>query len=209
AGEIRSAWAGATSERDIFFGEIHDVRLDGLPMPRNGVPADTAGIRRRLASGRFSLEADVSAGRPVVYPSWISKLKAGGANQLTLFQIRRHAGVAIPVRGRELELHPITVTLPDAFPESAGGIVQLAASASNGVVRLRATSGGATRAIEFGLSPAYGWRLVSPFELGIEDGVRWFTGVVLSLSVLPLAYWAAHAAGWPRCVPPLAIAAGL
>jgi len=209
AGPLLSGWAGATGERDIFFGEIHQVRLDGASMPRNGAPPDSAVIRRRLAGGEFRLEAEVNSGGPVAYPSWIYKLKAGRINQLTLFQLGRHAGVAVPVRGTGLRLRALTVTLAEAFPAVAGHTVRLKASAAGGVVTLRSTYGGVTHAIEFGLSPAYGWRLISPFQMGIGNGVRWFTAMLLALSVLPLAYWAARASAWVRWVLPVAIAAGL
>ena len=209
SGVLRSGWAGATGERDIFFGEIHRVRLDGVPMPSTGSPPDSALIRRRLSGGEFRLEAEVNSGGPVMYPSWIYKLKAGGINQLTLFQLRRDAGVAVPVRGMGLRLHGMTVTLAEAFPDVAGQTVRLDASAARGVVNLRSTYGGVTRAIAFGLSPAYGWRLISPFQIGVGDGVRWFTGLLLALSVLPLGYWAAWAGGWVRWVLPVGIAAGL
>ena len=209
AGALRSGWAGATGERDIFFGEIHGVRLDGARMPRNGSPADSALIRRQLAGGEFHLEAEVNSGGPVTYPSWIYKLKAGGSNQLTLFQLRRQAGVAVPVRGMGLRLRALTVTLADGFPAVAGQTVRLDASATGGIVSLRSTYAGVTRSIEFGLSPAYGWRLISPFQMGVGNGVRWFTALLLVLSVLPLAYWAARASGWMRWALPLAIAVGL
>lgn len=209
AGELRSGWAGATSEHDIFHGEIYQVNLDGDPMPTNDSPPDSAEIRRRLTAGKFHLEAEVKSDAPVPYPYWIYKLRAGGINQLTLFKLRRHAGIAVPVRGMGLELRPITVTLPDAFPDAAGVVVRLEASGAGGVVRLRSTYNGITRSIEFGLSPAYGWRLISPFQIGFGDGVRWFTALLLTLSVLPLAYWAAWAGGWLRWVLPPAIAAGL
>ena len=208
-GVLRSGWAGATSEHDIFHGEIHQVELDGISMPSNDAPPDSAEIRRRLTVGEFRLEAKVRSDETAPYPYWIYKLRAGGINQLTLFKLRRHAGIAIPVRGMGLELRPMTVTLRDAFPDAVGVPVSLEASGAGGVVRLRSTYGGVTRSIEFGLSPAYGWRLVSPFQMGFGDDVRWFTALVLTLSVLPLAYWAAWAGGWPRWVLPLGIAAGL
>jgi hypothetical protein len=106
-------------------------------------------------------------------------------------------------------MHPLTVTLPDGLPDAAGVAVRLEATASGGVIRLRSTYAGVTRAVELGLSPAYGWRLISPFELGAGTGVRWFTALCLALSVLPLGYWAARAglaAGW---VPVVTIVAGL
>jgi len=209
SGALQSGWAGATGERDVFFGEIQQVRLDGVLMPRDGTPSDSADIRRRLAAGEFRLDAEVNSGGPVSYPSWIYKLKAGGINQLTLFQLGRHAGVAVPIRAIGLRLRAATVTLPAAFPDVAGRIVRLQASAAGGVITLRSTQGEVTRVIEFALSPAYGWRLISPFQMGIGNGVRWFTALLLALSVLPLAYWGAWSKGWARWVLPLGITAGL
>jgi len=209
SGVLRSGWAGFTGEHDIFHGEIHQVRLDGLPMPRNDPPPDSAAIRRRLAAGEFRLEAQVSSAAPVRYPAWIYKLRTGGINQLTLFQLYRHAGVAVPVRGMGLRLHAMTVTLPTAFPEVAGHPVRLQASAAGGVVTLSSSYGGMTRSVELGLSPAYGWRLISPFQLFVGSDVRWFTAVLLALSVLPLAYWAAWSGGLTGWVLPLALGAGL
>ena len=43
---------------------VQSVRLDGLPMPANGPPPDSAGRRRRLDAGQFDLDVDVvPAGR--------------------------------------------------------------------------------------------------------------------------------------------------
>jgi hypothetical protein len=208
-GVLRSGWAGVARGRDIFFGEVGAVQLQGLAMPKNAVPPDSAALRRQLGQGRFSLVAQVSSGRPVYYRSWIYKLRAGSRDELTLYQFGRQAGIAVPVRAVGFLVHPVTVTLPDGLPAAAGVAVRLEASAADGVVRLRSTYAGATRAVEYGLSPAYGWRLISPFELGAGTGVRWFTALCLALSVLPLAYWAARAgpaAGWVSAVT---IVAGL
>jgi hypothetical protein len=208
-GTLRSGWAGATREHDIFQGEIHEVRLDGLPMPSNGAPPDSARLRRRLAAGEFQLEVEVNSGALVTYPSWIYKLRAGRLNQITLFQLRRQAGIAVPVGGTRLLLRPLTVTLPEALPDAPGVPVRLEASVTGGVVRLRSASRDATRSIEFGLSPAYGWRLISPFQMGTGQGVRWFTAFLLTLSVLPLSYWGARATVRSRWLLVPGIAAGL
>jgi VanZ like family len=209
SGPLLSGWAGATGQRDIFFGEIRQVQLDGAPMPTYAAPPDSALIRRRLSAGEFRLEVEVNSGGPVHYPSWIYKLSAGRTSQLTLFQLRRDAGIAVPVRGMGLRLRPITITLPGAFPEVAGVTVRLEASATGGAVRLRSAYGDVTRSIDFALSPAYAWRLISPFQLGAGHGVRWFTALLLTLSTLPLGYWGAWAPGRARWMLPVAIAAGL
>jgi hypothetical protein len=178
-------------------------------MPKDAVPPDSAALRGQLERGRFSLVAELISGRPASYHSWIYKLRADSRDELILYQFGRQAGITVPVRAVRYLMRPVTVTLPDGLPADAGVAVRLEASASGGVVRLRSTYAGATRAIEYGLSPAYGWRLISPFDLGAGTGVRWFTALSLALSVLPLGYWAARAgpaAGW---VPVVTIAAGL
>jgi VanZ like family len=208
-GVLRSGWAGEARGRDIFFGEVGALQLEGLPMPKNAVPPDSAALRRRLERGRFSLVAQANSGRPVYYRSWIYKLRADSRDELTLYQFGRQAGVTVPVRAVRYLMHPVTVTLPDGLPDAAGVAVRLEATAGGGVIRLRSSYTGVTRAIEYTLSPAYGWRLISPFELGAGTGVRWFTALCLALSALPLGYWAARAgapAGW---VPAVTVAAGL
>jgi VanZ like protein len=208
-GVLRSGWAGEARGRDIFFGEVGAVQLEGLPMPKNAVPSDSAALRRRLARGRFSLFAEVNSGRPVYYHSWIYKLRADSRDELTLYQLGRQAGISVPVRAVRYLMHPVTVTLPDGLPDVAGLAVRLEATASGGVIRLRSTYSGVTRAVEYGLSPAYGWRLISPFELGAGTGVRWFTALCLTLSVLPLGYWAARAGPVAGCGLAVTIVAGL
>lgn len=208
-GVVRSGWAGEAPGRDIFFGEVGAVQLEGLPMPKDAVPPDSAALRGQLERGRFSLVAELISGRPASYHSWIYKLRADSRDELILYQFGRQAGITVPVRAVRYLMRPVTVTLPDGLPADAGVAVRLEASASGGVVRLRSTYAGATRAIEYGLSPAYGWRLISPFDLGAGTGVRWFTALGLALSVLPLGYWAARAgpaAGW---VPAVTVVAGL
>jgi hypothetical protein len=208
-GVVRSGWAGEAPGRDIFFGEVGAVQLEGLPMPKDAVPPDSAALRSQLERGRFSLVAELISGRPVSYHSWIYKLRADSRDELILYQFGRQAGITVPVRAVRYLMRPVTVTLPDGLPADAGVAVRLEASASGGVVRLRSTYAGATRAIEYGLSPAYGWRLISPFDLGAGTGVRWFTALGLALSVLPLGYWAARAGPAAGSVPAVTIVAGL
>jgi len=209
-GPLLSGWGGKVWEPNIFLGQIRAVRLEGLPMPADGIVApDSAELRRRLRQGSFTLEAEVKSGDEAYWSSWIYKLKAGRREELTLYQLRRSAGIAVPVRGVEFRLQPVTATLPDGLPSAAGDSVRLQASVRGGTILLRSTYSGRTHSIAFGLSPAYGWRLVSPFELGMGDAVRWFTALCLVLSISPLAYWSARGGRVAAWVPATAIAAGL
>jgi hypothetical protein len=51
--------------------------------------------------------------------------------------------------------------------------------------------------------------LISPFQMGTGQGVRWFTAFLLTLSVLPLSYWGARATVRSRWLLVPGIAAGL
>jgi hypothetical protein len=209
-GPLLSGWAGKVWEPNIFLGQVGAARLEGRPMPDDGSAApDAAELRRRLDQGSFTLEADVTSGGQVEWTSWICKLKAGKREELTLYQHRRAVGIAVPVRGVEFWLQPVTATLPDGLPSTAGDQVRLQAAVRDGTILLRSTYSGQTRSIAFALSPAYGWRLISPFELGTGERVRWFTALCLVLSISPLAYWAAQGGRGAAWVPATAIIAGL
>jgi hypothetical protein len=111
---------------------------------------------------------------------------------LTLYQQGRAAGVIVPVRAQQLLARQVTVTLPDGLPADSGVPVQLRVTDAAGEVRLTSVYRGRMYRSELGISPAYGWRLISPFELGLGQDVEWFSAFCLAASVLPLAYWAAR-----------------
>jgi hypothetical protein len=209
AGEIRSLWANEARGRGAFGGSVRSVRLDGVPMPADGPPPDPAGLRRRLDRGTTALDAEVVSGAPPRDRLWIYMLHrrdpSGGV--LSLTQWRRQAGVEMPSRALEFRLGAPLVTLPDAFPDSAGVPVHVRATEASGRVGLTSSYAGVERSVEFALSPAFGWILFLPFELGLGAGVRWATGLFLGLLLLPLGYWAA----WTRrpLVAAAALAAGL
>jgi hypothetical protein len=209
AGELRSLWANEAPGTGEFGGSVRSIRLDGIPMPADGPPPDSAGLRRRLDRGRTVLDAEVVSGAPPRDRAWIYMLHhrnpSGGV--LTLTQRNRQAGVEIPTRALEFRLGAPLVSMPDAFPDSAGVPVHLRAAEGSGRVRLTSSYQGVERSVELGLSPAFGWILFLPFELGLDTGVRWVTGLFLALLLLPIGYWAA----WTRRprVAAAALAAGL
>ena len=195
-GRLISRWAHEAPGRDVFDGRVRSVLLDGLPMPANGPPPDSAGLRRRLDAGRFDLEVDVVSGRPLKDRFWIYMFRVPSGGALTLNQFRREAGLAIPARGLRYKLHPVLVTLADAFPDSAGIAVRLSAVERARRIRLSSSYQGRERGLDLALSPGMGWTLVVPFPLAVGIGVRWVTAVFLFLIALPLGYWG----GWCRSV---------
>jgi hypothetical protein len=208
-GSLISRWAHESPDIDVFAGRVEAVRLVGLAMPRNGVPPDTAALRHRLESGGASLEAQVTSGQPNRDPLWIYMLRAPTGGALTLYQVGRAVGLVVPVRGRQLLARPVTVSLPDGLPVRSGIPVRLHANWRDATVQLSSSYEGVTRTISMSLSPAYGWRLVSPFELATGTGVRWFTAFCLTLSTLPLGYWASRAGPSGVALVAAVIAAGL
>lgn len=209
AGQLVNLWANESRGTGEFGGLVRSVRLDGVPMPANLPPPDPVEVRRRLDQGTATLEVDLFSGAPPRARLWIYMMRhhapAGGT--LSLTQRGRHAGVEVPTRALEFRMGAPLVTLADAFPDSAGAPVRLRAWESSGRIKLASSYDGVERSVELALSPAFGWILFAPFELGIGTGVRWATAALLGLLFLPLGYWAA----WTR--RPLAavgaLAAGL
>ena len=187
---LSSSWAHIAPGFDVFTGGVESVHLNGAPMPPDGAPADSTALRRRLAAGSFALEADVLSGVPVDYRSWIYSLRVGSDRALTLTQLRRQARIDLPARALRFRLVPPAVTLPDGLPERAGVPVRLTATGRDGRVRLTSDYGGQVRSVELGMSPAYGWIMVLPFDLASGAGVRWITALGLALAALPLGFWA-------------------
>jgi hypothetical protein len=207
-GWLRSVWAPTGAGSAAFKGRVTAVRLDGAPMPTHGAPSDSADLRRRLEAGTFTLEADVTSGARVPVPSWIYGLHGPSGWVLTLFQVKRKPGVAIPVRALRFRSRLVTLTLPHGLPVEVGVPVHLRATERDGVVRLESTWGGVTREAGLRLSPAYGWRVISPFELA-ADRAPWLTAVCLAISMVPLGYWAGRARRAAAAIPWLAAALGV
>jgi hypothetical protein len=194
AGPIRSTWAHETPATDVFDGRVRWIRIDGVPMPKDAPLPDSAALRRRLDLGTMILDAGVVSGAPVRDRLWIYLLRASHGGVVTLTQLRRRAGVQVPTRALRFRFGAPIVTLGDAFPDSAGVPVYLQATEAAGRITLTSSYDGHRRSVELGLSPAFGWVLFAPFELGAGTGVRWFTALVVALLLLPLGYWAA----WTR-----------
>lgn len=194
-GVLSSEWAHESPGHVVFGGRVDSLTLDGAPMPEYGPPSDSAALRRRLELGRASLDAHLTSGPPSRFLVWIYTLNVPSGATLTLFQVGRAVGLAPPVRAEQFLAGPVTVTLPDGLPERPGVPVCIQATWHEGTVRLTSAYEGVTRTVELALSPAYGWRLISPFQLGMGTAVRRFTAFSLALSLVPLGYWAIGAGG--------------
>jgi hypothetical protein len=189
-GPVTSHWAHVAQGHDVFTGRVEAVHLDGAPMPPDGVPADSAALRRRLAAGSFALEAEVVSGRPVADRAWIYMLRVPAGGALTLSQLQREARIELTTRALRFRLSPAALTLPAGLPERAGVPVRLTASGHDHRIRLTSAYDGRERSVELAISPAYGWILVLPFQVASGAGVRWITAIGLAAAWLPLGFWA-------------------
>jgi hypothetical protein len=158
-------------------------------MPNGRVPPDTARLRRRLETGTFRLDVDILTGQRVSLPAWIYSVQ-GSSSAFGLLESKEdRAAVVLPVRGLRFHLRPVTLTVAEGIPAAPATPVHLRAVAHGGVIRLASTANDTTRAARLGLSPAYAWRLLSPFEIATGEHVRWFSALCLALSSVPLGYW--------------------
>lgn len=210
-GSLLSLWAPKVPQTGAFDGRVLSVRLNGVHMPNGSVPPDTAGLRRGLETGNFSLEVDVVTGERLAVPAWIYGMYGPSSWVFGLLESKDRAAIVLPVRGLRFRLRPVTLTVPDGIPAEPGTAVHLSAVARHGIVRLRSTAGDTTREARLTLSPAYAWRLISPFEIAAGERVRWFSALCLAISAIPLGYWAARAGRPGLAIPCLAAtaAAGL
>jgi hypothetical protein len=189
-GRLMSRWAHVAPGIDVFDGRVQTVQLNGRVMPANGPPPDARRLRAEVAAGRIDLAADVTSGAPVAIASWIYMFRVPSGGAVTLSQLRRRAVFAVPARALRLNFFPPTVTLADAFPAEPGVPVALRAVERGRDLVLRSSYGGRTRSIALGITPAYGWILISPFQFG-GGTERWMTALCLALLYLPAGYWAA------------------
>ena len=192
-GRFISRWA-LPSEPLVFGGRVRSVRLEGVPMPAEGSPPDSAALRRRLDGGSLTLEAEVVSGAPMMDASYIYLFSVPSGDALALTQLERHAAVQLPARALRYRFRPPSVSLADGLPSAPGLPVRLLATEHRYRVGLTSEYAGAVRSVEFAISPAYGWTMLLPFDLAVGPGTRWITTLCLAALFLPLGYWAA----WTR-----------
>jgi VanZ like family len=188
-GELLSRWAHEAPGADVFAGRVRSVRLNGLPMPPNGPPPDSAMLRRHLDGGRFTLVVDVMSGAPVPDRSWIYMFRVWSRGALTLNQDRRRAVLAVPSRSLRYRLWPPMLILPNAFPADTGVPVRVTAAEAGRRVRLVSEYGGRERSAALAVSPADGWIMILPVELTSGPWARWITALGLVTAFLPLGLW--------------------
>lgn len=189
-GRLISRWAHVAPAFDVFDGRVQAVQLNQRVMPGDGPAPDARRLRAEVAGGSIDLTAEVTSGAPARIASWIYMLRVPSGEAVTLSQLRRRAVFAVPARALRFRFFPPTVTLADAFPAEPGVPVALRAVERERDLVLRSSYGGRTRSITLGITPAYGWILISPFQFG-GGTERWMTALCLAWLYLPAGYWAA------------------
>ncbi|MEP6686918.1 MAG: VanZ family protein [Gemmatimonadales bacterium] len=202
-GRLMSRWAHLAPGADVFDGRVLAVRLNGRVMPTDGIPADADRLREEVGGGRVVLQVDVVSGRPVDYSSWIYMFRVRSRGAVTLGQFHRLAVFEVPSRGLRLRFYQPAVTLVDGLPGEAGVPVTLRATERGRQLFLSSTYGGRTRSVAMGITPAYGWILLSPFQFGGTE--RWLSALCLAVLYFPAGYWAASI-GRPRTAAAVLVA---
>jgi hypothetical protein len=188
-GRLMSRWAHLAPGRDVFEGGVQAVRLNGRAMPANAIPADAERLREEVAGGTVDLDVDVVSGTPVGYGSWIYMFRVRSRGAVTLGQLHRFAVFEVPSRSFRFRFFQPAVTLVDGLPAEAGVPVALRARERGRQLVLSSTYGGRTRSVAMGITPAYGWVMISPFQFGGME--RWVTALCLAALYIPAGYWAA------------------
>ena len=188
-GRLMSRWAHLAPGRDVFEGAVRAVRLNGRAMPTNAIPAVAGVLREEVAGGKVDLAVDVISGKPVGYGSWIYVFRVRSRGAVTLGQLHRFAVFEVPSRSFRFRFFQPGVTLTDGLPAKAGVPVALRATERGRHLVLTSTYGGRTRTVALGITPAYGWVMISPFQFGGLE--RWVTALCLAALYFPAGYWAA------------------
>ena len=160
------------------------MHLNGAPMPpdrdsgRLGGAAAPARGRQLRRSRRRS-----SPARRWPTASWIYMLRVPSGRALTLSQRRREARFAVPARALRFRFWSADGHLaggPSRAERGRAGARSAAASATARVSARARRYGGRERSVELGISPAYGWIMVSPFQARHRHRVRWMTAIGLA-----------------------------
>jgi hypothetical protein len=189
-GELLSHWAHESPEIDTFDGRVRAVRFNGRTMPANEPPPDSARLRQEVVAGRIALEADVISGAPTVAKSWIYMLRVPLGAAVLLGQRRRVVVFDVPSRALRYRLFSPSVSLVDGLPAEGGTAATLRATERGRDLVLSSSYGGFTRTVALGITPAYGWSLIAPFQFP-GGTARWITALFLALLYFPAGYWAA------------------
>jgi hypothetical protein len=189
-GELLSHWAHESPEIETFDGRLRAVRLNDRMMPANDPPPDSARLRQEVVAGRIDLEADVISGPPTAAKSWIYMLRVPLGGAVLLEQRRRVVVFDVPARALRYRLFPPSVSLADGLPAESGTAATIRATDHGGELALSSDYGGYTRTVALGITPAYGWSLISPFQFA-GGTARWMTALFLALLYFPAGYWAA------------------
>jgi hypothetical protein len=186
---MTSAWAGVDGPYP-FRGRVLSVAVDGAPMPAQGMPPDTAELRRALREGHLSLEAGVESGPRSGELQFVYVL-AAGTPRLVLSLRGRAVALGVPARSQHYRFNPPTVLLPRAIPPDSGIPVELRGGLENRRLWIASSHDGDRRETSVTLSPAGGWVLIAPYGLGLGPWVRLITGLLVFGLMLPLGYWGA------------------
>ena len=193
-------WANVLANLDPFGGEVLEVRLNGLPVPRGRLP-QAERLRQAWREDPLRFEAKIRTGPIPARRALVATIAEDLVGwPAAIWQDGADAILSLRLAAADLGVGSPQVRLLAAFAQPAGTELRLSIEDSAGVLTARAEGGGRDRVARVPLKVSAAWITMWPWSkaLGGETPLRttaWligFAGVTAGL----LGFWTtrAHAA---------------
>jgi VanZ family protein len=188
-----TAWYGQWAPDGVFpatfRGHVLAVRLDDFDLSATRL-SDPARARDALLLDQWNLTVDATAGEPT----------AAVSSVFSIFDVEQREILVIGQRGTDLffryrtrsarlGLRSPSYVLPHAFELPSGEHVRISVSRDRGVISLKTVSAAGVAGRGQSVTPACGWRLVSPFDAPIGPRAPFLDAIWIAILLCPTGYW--------------------
>ncbi|HEX2248946.1 MAG TPA: VanZ family protein [Gemmatimonadales bacterium] len=186
------AWGRDIPGRDRFDGRVTAASVAGIVIPPSGTTLGQE-LASRLRHGQVRLEVELVTGENRSSWSPVLEVRDRTRTVLALQAVGRDLVFEPAARSHLLRLRRPAIRMRRALPAQPGTPVQI--TAGRRADTLWGVWNGAGRIGQSvqGLSPSFGWSLVTPVQYAFGRGVRLITGAWLALWLVPFGYWSAGA----------------
>jgi hypothetical protein len=174
----------------FWTGTLRSVELDGYRLPCDRHLSESAAIVEALVAGNETLRIDALSGIPTRGRAIVYTVRAAGLPALTLWQDGNSAVFSVPTGTQRLQLSPLSLQLPKAFPLRAGIPLELRAGQQGRRMWISSSYSGQRRSAEVTLSPSFGWTSLALRRLQPGAALRMLTALWLGGLIFPAGYWA-------------------
>ena len=188
----RSLWVQWTPPRasyEPFSGKLLGFQLDDIVLPL-GYPSASLGVDRVLRGSRWRTTTTISTEGLESRRSVIARIAEEFTVLVSVEQLGWDLACIQKTRSSDLRFRSPKVSLRNAFlvaNNEAPSVMTLTCGRSDGT--LFAGTDGNLEVLR--LSPALGWLLLSPFNIGVNSSNAWVSALWLVGLAFPLGYWAA------------------